>query len=289
MMTVKQVSSLTGISIRTLQFYDEIDLFKPAELTDAGYRLYDESSLEKLQQILFFKELDFSLKEIKAIMENPQFDRDAALKQQRRLIRLKRDRLNALLGQLDQLIKGETCMEFKNFDMTEYFRILNEFKETHTDEIIKQLGNMENYDEMITVLKSQENEIAEKAVKQYTSLEKYTEAVKHNFHRFLTDNSPAASTDVNGMIKKTEELTRTLTSDLTLDPASAEVQKAVCELVSFTEECSRGIEMGDNYWSSMADLYLSNPVYIEVNDRKYGAGASEFIGLALKACLRNES
>lgn len=289
MMTVKQVSSLTGISIRTLQFYDEIDLFKPAELTDAGYRLYDESSLEKLQQILFFKELDFSLKEIKAIMENPQFDRDAALKQQRRLIRLKRDRLNALLGQLDQLIKGETCMEFKNFDMTEYFRILNEFKETHTDEIIKQLGNMENYDEMITDLKSQENEIAEKAVRQYTSLEKYTEAVKHNFHRFLTDNSPAASTDVNGMIEKTEELTRTLTSDLTLDPASAEVQKAVCELVSFTEECSRGIEMGDNYWSSMADLYLSNPVYIEVNDRKYGAGASEFIGLALKACLRNES
>lgn len=289
MMTVKQVSSLTGISIRTLQFYDEIDLFKPAELTDAGYRLYDESSLEKLQQILFFKELDFSLKEIKAIMENPQFDRDAALKQQRRLIRLKRDRLNALLGQLDQLIKGETCMEFKNFDMTEYFRILNEFKETHTDEIIKQLGNMENYDEMITDLKSQENEIAKKAVKQYTSLEKYTEAVKHNFHRFLTDNSPAASTDVNGMIEKTEELTRTLTSDLTLDPASAEVQKAVCELVSFTEECSRGIEMGDNYWSSMADLYLSNPVYIEVNDRKYGAGASEFIGLALKACLRNES
>lgn len=288
MMTVKQVSSLTGISIRTLQFYDEIDLFKPAELTDAGYRLYDESSLEKLQQILFFKELDFSLKEIKAIMENPQFDRDAALKQQRRLIRLKRDRLNALLGQLDQLIKGETCMEFKNFDMTEYFRILNEFKETHTDEIIKQLGNMENYDEMITDLKSQENEIAEKAVRQYTSLEKFTEAVKHNFHRFLTDNSPAASTDVNGMIEKTEELTRTLTSDLTLDPASAEVQKAVCELVSFTEECSRGIEMGDNYWSSMADLYLSNPVYIEVNDRKYGAGASEFIGLALKACSRDK-
>lgn len=288
MMTVKQVSSLTGISIRTLQFYDEIDLFKPAELTDAGYRLYDESSLEKLQQILFFKELDFSLKEIKAIMENPQFDRDAALKQQRRLIRLKRDRLNALLGQLDQLIKGETCMEFKNFDMTEYFRILNEFKETHTDEIVKQLGNMENYDEMITDLKSQENEIAEKAVRQYGSLEKYTEAVKHNFHRFLTDNSPAASTDVNGMIEKTEELTRILTSDLTLDPASAEVQKAVCELVSFTEECSRGIEMGENYWSSMADLYLSNPVYIEVNDRKYGAGASEFIGLALKACIKDK-
>lgn len=288
MMTVKQVSSLTGISIRTLQFYDEIDLFKPAELTDAGYRLYDESSLEKLQQILFFKELDFSLKEIKAIMENPQFDRDAALKQQRRLIRLKRDRLNALLGQLDQLIKGETCMEFKNFDMTEYFRILNEFKETHTDEIVKQLGNMENYDEMITDLKSQENEIAEKAVRQYGSLEKYTEAVKHNFHRFLTDNSPAASTDVSGMIEKTEELTRILTSDLTLDPASAEVQKAVCELVSFTEECSRGIEMGENYWSSMADLYLSNPVYIEVNDRKYGAGASEFIGLALKACIKDK-
>ena len=93
MMTVKQVSVLTGVSVRTLQFYDEIGLLKPTQMTESGYRLYDESALEVLQQILFFKELDFTLKEIKVIMENPQFDKKAAFEKQKELIRLKRDRL----------------------------------------------------------------------------------------------------------------------------------------------------------------------------------------------------
>lgn len=78
MRTVKQVSALTGVSVRTLQFYDEIGLLKPTSVTEAGYRLYGDGALEVLQQILFFKELDFSLKEIKAILENPSFDRRAA-------------------------------------------------------------------------------------------------------------------------------------------------------------------------------------------------------------------
>lgn len=87
MMTVKQVSVLTGVSVRTLQFYDEIGLLKPTQMTESGYRLYDESALEVLQQILFFKELDFTLKEIKVIMENPQFDKKAAFEKQKELIR----------------------------------------------------------------------------------------------------------------------------------------------------------------------------------------------------------
>ena len=65
MMTVKQVSVLTGVSVRTLQFYDEIGLLKPTQMTESGYRLYDESALEVLQQILFFKELDFTLRKSK--------------------------------------------------------------------------------------------------------------------------------------------------------------------------------------------------------------------------------
>ena len=71
MMTVKQMSSLTGVSVRTLQFYDEIGLLNPTQVTEAGYRMYDENTLAVLQQILFFKELDFTLKEIKAIMASP--------------------------------------------------------------------------------------------------------------------------------------------------------------------------------------------------------------------------
>ena len=78
MMTVKEVSELTGVSIRTLQYYDKIGLLKPAEYTESGYRLYDDIALEKLQQILLFRELEFPLKEIKDIISRPDFDRNKA-------------------------------------------------------------------------------------------------------------------------------------------------------------------------------------------------------------------
>ena len=74
-MTVNEVSKLTGVSIRTLQYYDKIGLLKPTGYTKAGYRLYDDTALERLQQILLFRELEFSLKEIKEIIESPSFDR----------------------------------------------------------------------------------------------------------------------------------------------------------------------------------------------------------------------
>ena len=79
MMTVNEVSKLTGVSIRTLQYYDSIGLLKPTEYTESGYRLYDDTSLERLQQILLFKELEFPLKEIKTIIDAPGFDRNKAL------------------------------------------------------------------------------------------------------------------------------------------------------------------------------------------------------------------
>lgn len=285
MMTVKQVSNLTGVSVRTLQFYDEIGLFKPTKMTDSGYRLYDENALETLQQILFFKELDFTLKEIKAIMENPHFDKIPAYKKQKELIQLKRDRLNDLLELLDKLIKGETCMEFKDFDMSEYLRVLCEFKKTHTDEIVKQLGSVEYFDEMMEVLKSKESKIAEQAVRQYGSMEAFTNAMEKNLGDFLADGSKFPKDEVDAQIKKTEEITRDLTADLTQDPGSPKIQKMVGQLVAFADECNKGIEMGQNYWKTMAEHYLTNPIYLQVNDKKYGEGASRFIGLALKAYL----
>ncbi len=75
MMTVKEVSRLTGVSVRTLQYYDQIGLLRPGTRTEAGYRLYDAAALETLQQILLFRELEFSLKEIAAILQSPHFDR----------------------------------------------------------------------------------------------------------------------------------------------------------------------------------------------------------------------
>ncbi len=94
MMTVNEVSKLTGVSIRTLQYYDTIGLLPPTEYTEAGYRLYDDIALERLQQILLFKELEFSLKEIKDIIDAPNFDREKALEQQIELLILRKEHIN---------------------------------------------------------------------------------------------------------------------------------------------------------------------------------------------------
>ncbi len=117
MMTVNEVSRLTGVSIRTLQYYDKIGLLHPAGYTKAGYRLYDDTALERLQQILLFRELEFPLKDIKAVINSPDFDRDQALEQQIALLTLKKEHLENLIG-LARRIKtmGVDTMDFKAFD-----------------------------------------------------------------------------------------------------------------------------------------------------------------------------
>lgn len=86
MKTVKEVSEITGVSIRTLRYYDEIGLLKPTELTSAGYRLYDNKALEKLQEIMFFRELDIPLIDIRRIMENPNYDKEQVLSAQKSIL-----------------------------------------------------------------------------------------------------------------------------------------------------------------------------------------------------------
>lgn len=117
MMTVNEVSKLTGVSIRTLQYYDKIGLLHPAKYTESGYRQYDDRALEKLQQILLFRELEFPLKDIKAIMDNPNFDRSKALEQQITLLTLKKEHLENLID-LARGIKaiGVNKMDFTAFD-----------------------------------------------------------------------------------------------------------------------------------------------------------------------------
>lgn len=100
MMTVKEVSKLTGISARTLHYYDEIGLFVPTEKSEAGYRLYDDKALETLQQILFFREFDIPLKEIKAIMENPDLDRNQILQMQRKMLESRKERIERLISSI---------------------------------------------------------------------------------------------------------------------------------------------------------------------------------------------
>ena len=130
MRTVKQVSELTHISIRTLHHYDAIGLLKPTEITESGYRLYDDAALGRLQTILLFRELQFSLKEIKEILDDPEFDRKVALASQITLLKLQKKRLDKLIGLAETMYeKEENTMDFNAFSDYEIQQYKEEVKE----------------------------------------------------------------------------------------------------------------------------------------------------------------
>ncbi len=118
MMTVHEVSKLTGVSVRALHHYDQLGLLKPAEVTEAGYRLYDEGSLARLQSILLFRELQFPLKDIGEILDSPTFDRNKALDQQIRLLELQKEHLENLIefAKGMKLVGVKRMTDFTAFD-----------------------------------------------------------------------------------------------------------------------------------------------------------------------------
>ncbi|MDD6395970.1 MAG: MerR family transcriptional regulator [Firmicutes bacterium] len=119
MRTVKEVSSLTGVSVRTLHYYDSIDLLKPTQVTESGYRLYDDTALERLQSILLFRELQFPLKDIKKILASPDFDRAKALDQQIELLELRKAHIEDLISLAREIqTNGEIILDFSAFCTT---------------------------------------------------------------------------------------------------------------------------------------------------------------------------
>ena len=120
-MQIRTFSELTGVSVRTLHYYDEIGLLEPASVDgQTGYRFYDETSLARMQEILFYRELGFSLRNISAILSCPSYDKQAALSQQKELLILKKERLERIISAVDDAMKGTTDMtafdnrEFEN-------------------------------------------------------------------------------------------------------------------------------------------------------------------------------
>lgn len=119
-MQIKEFAKLTGVTVRTLHYYDEIGLLKPSSVDEQnGYRFYDENCLERMQEILFYRELDFPLKEIRTILSSPEYDKNMALKGQKRLLMLKKERLERLISALDDAMKGEK-ITMNAFDNTEF-------------------------------------------------------------------------------------------------------------------------------------------------------------------------
>ncbi|HCT91752.1 MAG TPA: MerR family transcriptional regulator [Lachnospiraceae bacterium] len=151
MMTVHEVSKLAGVSIRTLQYYDKIGLLHPTGYTDAGYRLYDDTDLERLQHILLFRELEFPLKDIKAIINSPDFDRGKALEQQIELLKLKKEHIENLMNfALGIKLLGVKHMDFKAFDRSKLDEYSRQAKELY--------GNTPEYKELAEKQKNRTDE-----------------------------------------------------------------------------------------------------------------------------------
>ena len=139
-MQIKEFAEQIGVSVRTLHYYDEIGLLKPSEVdAQNGYRFYDESSLERMQEILFYRELDFSLRTIAQILSSPDYDKQQALTRQRKLLLAKKERLERLIDALDSMEKGEGFMKPNN----EY----EDLKNKYAEEVRQRWGSTDAYKE----------------------------------------------------------------------------------------------------------------------------------------------
>lgn len=286
MKTISQVAELTGVSTRTLQYYDEIGLLKPSELTQSGYRLYNDEALQKLQQILFFKELGFKLKEISEILQKPDFDKIATFKKQKELLLLKRNRTDRLIQLLDRLEKGEQCMSFKEFDLSDYIKALEDFKANNTNEVLKHFGSMQNFDMLIQKIKEDEDEVAKLAIKQFGSVEKYTEAMRYNLEHF-SEVMEQAYSQIPEEMKRDDSFSK-LASNRDKDVSSDEVQNLVRQIITFAQGNVSSELLGNDtsYCNTIIETY-SNEYLKTMFDTKQGEGASGYVVKAFRYYLNN--
>ena len=175
MKTVKEVSKLAGISIRTLRYYDEMGLLRPTQVSEAGYRLYDDKALERLQEILFFKEMELPLGQIKQIIEDPTLDRQEVLRLQRVVLEKRRNRLNGIIELIEDVSRGVNTMSFEAFSESDISKIveytLSQIKPEQLQQFTEKYGNLETMREkMAKELK--DPEIEANLIKLYGGKEK---------------------------------------------------------------------------------------------------------------------
>lgn len=177
--TINHLAALAHVSVRTLHYYDEIGLLKPSRIRPNGYREYQESELFRLQQILFFRELDFPLADIKRIMASPHFDMHRALTDQRTLIELKKKRLNRLIATIDKTLKKLTYATPMN-DEEIYDAFNDEDQKRYADEVKERWGNTQAYKQSQERLKKMSKSDIEKIKKDGEEFMKIVVATMHN-------------------------------------------------------------------------------------------------------------
>lgn len=190
MKTVKEVSKITGISVRTLHYYDSIGLLKPTELTDAGYRMYDDTALARLQSILLFRELKFTLKEIKEILDSENFNIEEAISQQIELLEMQYKHIGNLISFAREIqTKGVGVMKFEVFNNHEI--------EKYKEEVKERWGNSKEYKEYEERGVSPDKNYAEDMMSIFAEFgklinkdpeDKDVQQIVCNLQKYITDN-----------------------------------------------------------------------------------------------------
>ena len=281
MRTVKEISDLTGISVRTLHYYDEIGLLKPTEKSDAGYRLYDDKALETLQQILFFREFDISLKEIKAVLDNPALDRNQILQVQRKMLVTKKERMERLIASIDDILKGENKMDFTIFTKTEveemFQTMLEHMPENMRNIAIKEFGSIEQWKKhYMEVVSSEEMQKGyAKVVEWYGGKDKFLSVAR----------TPVSKEVAESYNKRIEAILQKLIAKQNCDIDSFEVKELVGEYGFVMKQFSQ-IKEEKSLMMAQAQYYRNEKIRPMI-DEKYGEGASDFFARAIESFYTN--
>lgn len=276
MRTVKEISDLTGISVRTLHYYDEIGLLKPTEKSDAGYRLYDDKALETLQQILFFREFDISLKEIKAVLDNPALERNQILQVQRKMLVTKKERMERLIASIDDILKGENKMDFTIFTKTEveemFQTMLEHMPENMRNIAIKEFGGIEQWKKhYMEVVSSEEMQKGyAKVVEWYGGKDKFMSVAR----------TPVSKEVAESYNKRIEAILQKLIAKQNCDIDSFEVKELVGEYGFVMKQLAQ-IKEEKGFMMAQTQYYRNEQIKPMI-DEKYGEGASDFFAQAIE-------
>lgn len=192
-MHIKEFAKLTGVSVRTLHYYDEIGLLKPAFVDEQnGYRFYDEGSLERMQEILFYRELDFELKSISEILSSPDYDKQKALAEQRKLLILKKERLERIIDALDDAKKGKVTTTA--FDNSEYETARRQYE----NEAKQRWGNTDAY-------KESQAKTAGYSDEKWNSVGEGMSAILGEFAKCMNNGVSAESDTAQDLVKKLQD------------------------------------------------------------------------------------
>ena len=274
MKTVKEVSELTGISIRTLRYYDEIDLLKPAKVTEAGYRLYDESSLKKLRQIMFFRELEVPLSEIKVIMKDSESDNHKILETQKMMLEMKRNRLNGIIELISDVLKGEDKMSFEAFHEEDIQKIIQHSLEIMSEEdkkiVIERYGDIEKFKESVAE-GFKDEKACEHLIKIYGSKEKAVEASLKST-RQSREELDEQRIEMNAVYEQ-----------FSVAMAHSD-EKLAMKSVKALGESYKNMVRVENPRALLLEVakdYLNHSKLEEATDKQYGKGVTKYIGLAI--------